>query len=158
MLATLALVGMPNAGGLVAAAMLLWLLDASLNISMEPFRAFVGDMLPSRQRTSGYAFQTGFIGAGAVLGSLAPMLLTDVFHVANVAGPGEVPPSVRYGFYIGAAALFCAVLWTVLTTREYSPSNSRVSPIATKARRCTAMPSPAARSARRRCGSSLASW
>ncbi|MCT8000720.1 MFS transporter [Sphingomonas sanguinis] len=120
-LATLALLGMPNAGGLVAAAMLLWLLDASLNVSMEPFRAFVGDMLPSRQRTAGYAFQTGFIGAGAVLGSLAPMVLTDVFHVANVAAPGEVPPSVRYGFYIGAAALFLAVLWTVLTTREYSP-------------------------------------
>jgi len=120
-LATLALVGMPNAGGLVAAAMLLWLLDASLNVSMEPFRAFVGDMLPGRQRTAGYAFQTGFIGAGAVLGSLAPMVLTDVFHVANVAEPGEVPPSVRYGFYIGAAALFVAVMWTVLTTREYSP-------------------------------------
>ncbi|MDQ1230349.1 MFS transporter [Sphingomonas sp. SORGH_AS_0879] len=120
-LATLALMGMPNAGGLLGAAMLLWLLDASLNVSMEPFRAFVGDMLPSRQRTAGYAFQTGFIGAGAVLGSLAPMVLTDVFHVANVAGPGEVPPSVRYGFYIGAAALFGAVLWTVLTTREYSP-------------------------------------
>ncbi len=120
-LATLALVGMPNAGGLIGAALLLWLLDASLNISMEPFRAFVGDMLPSRQRTAGYAFQTGFIGAGAVLGSLAPMVLTDVFHVANVAGPGEVPPSVRYGFYIGAAALFTAVLWTVLTTREYAP-------------------------------------
>lgn len=121
LLATLALVGMPNAGGLIGAALLLWLLDASLNVSMEPFRAFVGDMLPSRQRTAGYAFQTGFIGMGAVLGSLAPLVLTDVFHVANVAGPGEVPPSVRYGFYIGAAALFCAVLWTVLTTREYSP-------------------------------------
>ena len=122
LLATLALVGMPNAGGLMVAAMLLWLLDASLNVSMEPFRAFVGDMLPSRQRTAGYAFQTAFIGAGAVLGSLAPQVLTDVFHVANVAPAGEVPPSVRYGFYIGAAALFVAVLWTVLTTREYSPA------------------------------------
>ncbi len=122
LLATLALVGMPNAGGLMVAAMLLWLLDGSLNVSMEPFRAFVGDMLPSRQRTAGYAFQTAFIGAGAVLGSLAPQVLTDVFHVANVAPAGEVPPSVRYGFYIGAAALFVAVLWTVLTTREYSPA------------------------------------
>ncbi|WP_374295723.1 MFS transporter [Sphingomonas sp.] len=121
-LATAALVAMPNAPVLLVAAVLLWLLDASLNVSMEPFRAFVGDMLPKSQRTAGYAFQTGFIGAGAVVGSLAPIVLTDVFGVANTAPGGGVPPSVQYGFYIGAAALFAAVLWTVLTTREYSPA------------------------------------
>ncbi|QHL90783.1 MFS transporter [Sphingomonas changnyeongensis] len=120
-LAALALVAMPNAGGLVAAALLLWLLDASLNISMEPFRAFVGDMLPPRQRAAGFAFQTGFIGAGAVAASLAPMLLNNVFGLSNTAPPGEVPDSVRVAFYLGAAALFGAVIWTVATTREYPP-------------------------------------
>jgi len=122
MLATIALLAMPNAPVLWVAAALLWMLDGSLNVAMEPFRAFVGDMLGSRQRTAGYAFQTGFIGAGAVIGSLAPMILTDIFQVANTAPAGGIPPSVQYGFYIGALALFFAVLWTVLTTREYSPA------------------------------------
>ena len=122
MLATVALLAMPNAPVLWVAAALLWMLDGSLNVAMEPFRAFVGDMLGSRQRTAGYAFQTGFIGAGAVIGSLAPMILTDIFQVANTAPAGGIPPSVQYGFYIGALALFFAVLWTVLTTREYSPA------------------------------------
>lgn len=121
LLSALALIAMPNASGLIVAALLLWLLDASLNISMEPFRAFVGDMLPPRQRPAGYAFQTGFIGAGAVAASLAPWLLNDLFGVSNIAAEGEVPPTVRYSFYIGAAALLVAVLWTVLTTREYPP-------------------------------------
>lgn len=124
-LAALALVLMPNAGGLLVAAMLLWILDASLNVSMEPFRAFVGDMLPPRQHAAGYAFQTGFIGAGAVVASLAPTLLNDVFGLANTAPAGEVPQSVRVAFYIGAAALFTAVLWTILTTREYPPEDLR---------------------------------
>jgi maltose/moltooligosaccharide transporter len=120
-LASLALVGMPNSQALWFAAGMLWILDASLNIAMEPFRAFVGDMVSERQRTAGYAFQTVFIGAGAVAASLAPTVLTQVFDVSNVASPGEVPPSVRLAFYIGAAALLVAVLWTVFTTREYSP-------------------------------------
>ncbi len=120
-LAACALFGMPNAPVLFVAAVLLWLLDASLNISMEPFRAFVGDMLDSKQQTAGYAFQTAFIGAGAVLGSIAPKLLTDVFHLANTAPAGIVPDSVRWAFYLGGFALFTAVLWTVLTTREYPP-------------------------------------
>ncbi len=119
-LAALALVGMPNATALVAAAIFLWLLDASLNVSMEPFRAYVGDMVGASQRTSGYAFQTWFIGAGAVLGSLAPAILT-VIGVENTAPEGVIPPSVRYSFYIGAAAIFLAVLWTVISTQEYSP-------------------------------------
>ncbi len=122
MLATIALLAMPNAPVLWVAAVLLWMLDGSLNVAMEPFRAFVGDMLGSRQRTAGFAFQTGFIGAGAVIGSLAPIILTDVFQVANTAPAGGIPPSVQYGFYIGALALFFAVLWTVLTTTEYSPA------------------------------------
>ena len=124
-LATLALVGMPNAPVLWVAAVLLWVLDASLNISMEPFRAFVGDMVDETQTTSGYAFQTAFIGAGAVAASLAPVLLTQVFGVSNVAPEGEIPPSVRLAFYLGAAALLGAVLWTVLSVKEYSPEQLR---------------------------------
>jgi maltose/moltooligosaccharide transporter len=101
-------------------AVLLWALDASLNITMEPFRAFVGDMLRKDQHTAGYAVQTAFIGAGAVLGSLIPPAL-DRWGVANVAPGGGIPGTVRYAFWIGGAALLVAVLWTVLTTREYSP-------------------------------------
>lgn len=121
LLAALALFWMPNAPGLFAAALGLWLLDASLNISMEPFRAFVGDMLDSSQHTAGYAVQTAFIGAGAVVGSITPFVL-DRLGVANVAVGGGVPDTVRFAFYIGGAALFLSVLWTVLTTREYSPA------------------------------------
>ncbi|RIA45708.1 maltose/moltooligosaccharide transporter [Hephaestia caeni] len=120
-LSTLALVAMPNAGVLWIAAGLLWVLDASINVSMEPFRAFVGDMLDERQRTRGYAFQTIFIGAGAVLASTAPWFLTRVVGLSNVAAPGEIPITVRYAFYLGAAMLLFTVLWTVLTSREYSP-------------------------------------
>ena len=102
------------------AALLLWTLDASLNISMEPFRAFVGDMLRKDQHTAGYAVQTAFIGAGAVVGSIFPWLL-DQMGVANAAADGGIPDTVRYAFWFGGAALFFAVLWTVFTTKEYSP-------------------------------------
>lgn len=119
-LSMVALFFMPNAGAIWAAALALWLLDASLNVSMEPFRAFVGDMLNKAQRPAGYAFQTGFIGAGAVVASLAPYALEQL-GVSNVAPAGMVPDTVRYGFYIGGAALCAAVLWTVISTREYSP-------------------------------------
>ncbi|PJG47316.1 MFS transporter [Sphingobium sp. LB126] len=118
--AALALFGMPNAPSLLAAAMMLWVLDASLNVSMEPFRAFVGDMLAKEQHMAGYALQTAFIGAGAVIGSSTPWLL-DRLGVANVATGSGIPDTVRISFYIGGGALFLAVLWTVLTTREYSP-------------------------------------
>ncbi len=123
-LAAIALVTMPNAGLLIAAAILLWMLDASLNVSMEPFRAFVGDMVGPAQRTAGYAFQTAFIGAGAVLGSLAPAALSAM-GVSNTAPAGNIPPSVVYSFYIGAAAILSSVLWTVVTTREYPPEQLR---------------------------------
>lgn len=119
-LAALSLFLMPLSGALLMAAMLLWMLDASLNVSMEPFRAFVGDMLRKDQHTAGYAVQTAFIGAGAVVGSLFPWML-DHFGVANEAADGSIPDTVRYSFWAGGAALFAAVMWTVLTTREYSP-------------------------------------
>jgi maltose/moltooligosaccharide transporter len=119
-LATLALLLMPLSSQLWMAAMLLWMLDASLNVSMEPVRAFVGDMLRKDQHTIGYAVQTAFIGTGAVLGSVFPWLL-DKIGASNVAGPDGIPDTVRYSFWFGGAALFIAVLWTVLSTREYSP-------------------------------------
>jgi maltose/moltooligosaccharide transporter len=120
--ASLALFVMPNSPALWVAAGMLWIMDASINISMEPFRAFVGDMLPERQRTSGFAMQTFFIGIGAVVASALPWVMTNWFGVANTAGPGEIPLSVKLSFYIGGAAFFVAVMWTVLTTREYSPT------------------------------------
>ena len=116
-----ALIVMPLAPYLWVAALSLWVLDASINISMEPFRAVVGDLLPARQRTAGFALQSVFIGAGALLASMAPWVLSNVFGVANTAPPGVVPDAVRLSFFIGAAALFAAIGWTVLTTREYSP-------------------------------------
>ena len=123
-LAMIALLGMPEANALLAAALLLWLLDASLNISMEPFRAFVGDMLRKDQLSAGYAVQTAFIGAGAVVGSMFPWLL-DHFGVANDAIGGAIPDTVRYSFWAGGIALFAAVLWTVLSTKEYAPEQLR---------------------------------
>ena len=119
-LTTLALLWMPNAPVLWVAAGLLWIMDASINVSMEPFRAFVGDQLPARQRPLGYALQSFFIGAGAVVASVLPSLL-DWFGVSNVPGPGGIPDTVKYAFYAGGAVLLGSVLWTVCTTREYPP-------------------------------------
>ena len=119
-LAALSLFLMPLSELLIVSALLLWTLDASLNISMEPFRAFVGDMLNRDQHTAGYAVQTAFIGVGAVVGSAFPWFL-DLFGVSNAAADGGIPDTVRYSFWFGGAALFLSVLWTVLTTREYSP-------------------------------------
>ena len=121
-LCTLALILFPNASVLWVAAALMWTLDASINIAMEPFRAFVGDTVDASQRTAGYAFQTIFIGTGAVAASAAPALLTWL-GVPNTAPPGQIPASVAWAFYIGAAALLLTVLWTVVTTREYPPED-----------------------------------
>ncbi|WP_199100085.1 MFS transporter [Dyella sp. ASV21] len=117
---TLALLCMPNSPKLWVAAGLLWVMDASINISMEPFRAFVGDQLPPRQRPSGYAMQSFFIGVGSVVASLLPWLLAKL-GVSNVAGEGAIPDTVKYAFYLGGAVLLGSVLWTVLSTREYPP-------------------------------------
>jgi maltose/moltooligosaccharide transporter len=121
-LSSLALLAMPNAAALWMAAGLLWILDASINISMEPFRAFVADMLPEEQRARGFAMQSLMIGLGAVIASALPWLLTNVFHVGMAAGHA-VPWSVRLAFYIGSPVFFACVLWTVLTTKEYPPEN-----------------------------------
>ena len=122
-LASLALLVMPNVTALWMAVGMLWIMDSSINISMEPFRALVGDLLPSHQRTTGFAAQTFFIGVGAVVASSLPWMLTNWFHIANTAAAGHIPPSVRYSFTIGGVIFFLAVLWTVLRTKEYPPEN-----------------------------------
>ena len=120
-LASLALLAMPNSPALWVAAGMLWIMDASINISMEPFRAFVGDNLPSAQRTTGFAMQSFLIGTGAVVASMLPWLLTNQFGVSNEAPERVIPDSVRLSFYFGAAVFFVAVLWTVVRSKEYSP-------------------------------------
>ncbi|WP_447734697.1 MFS transporter [Rhodanobacter soli] len=123
-LASLSLLWMPNASELWIAAGLLWLMDASINVSMEPFRAFVGDQLPVRQRPLGYSMQSFFIGIGAVVASAMPWLLAR-FGFSNIAPDGGIPDTVKYSFYAGGAVLLGAVLWTVLSTREYAPEQLR---------------------------------
>ncbi len=120
-LASIALFIMPNSPLLWVAAGMLWVMDASINISMEPFRAFVGDMLPSEQRTSGFAMQSFFIGTGAVVASALPYMMTNWFGIENTAPEGIIPPSVKFSFYIGGVIFLIAVLWTVIRTKEYSP-------------------------------------
>ena len=120
-LASIALIFMPNSPHLWIAAGMLWILDASINITMEPFRAFVGDMLPSDQRTRGFAMQSFFIGVGAVVASALPYMMTNWFGIANTAPEGIIPPSVKWSFYIGGLVFLLAVLWTIFRTKEYSP-------------------------------------
>lgn len=122
-LATLALIVMPNSPVLWVAAGMLWILDASINISMEPFRALVADLLPSAQRTTGFAVQSFFIGTGAVIASALPYVFTNWIGVSNTAPKGEIPSSVLYSFIAGAVAFISAVSWTVFRTREYPPEN-----------------------------------
>lgn len=123
-LATFALVAMPNVTALWMAASLLWIMDASINVSMEPFRAFVTDLLPEEQRTRGFAMQSLFIGLGAVVASMMPWVLTEVFHfAAGAAGVRRIPLAVRVSFYLGAVSYLGAVLWTVFTTKEHPPED-----------------------------------
>jgi maltose/moltooligosaccharide transporter len=122
-LSSLALIAMPNSSTLWMAAGLLWILDASVNVTMEPFRAFVGDMLPKEQRKSGFAMQSLLIGLGAVLSSSLPYMLTNWFGVMSEGGEGRIPHTVKIAFYVGAFVFFLAVLYTILTTKEYPPED-----------------------------------
>jgi len=125
LLASSALVAMPNVSALWMAAGLLWVMDASINISMEPFRAFVADLVPPEQRTRGFAMQALFIGLGAVIASMLPWLLYHFFPVDGEGGtPGtSIPRAVTLAFYAGAVVYLAAVLWTIVTTRERPPEN-----------------------------------
>jgi maltose/moltooligosaccharide transporter len=133
-LSSVALFFMPDSSALWMAAGLLWVLDASINVSMEPFRAFVADKLNTDQRTAGFVMQSFFIGVGASLANLLPWLFRRqgvdaeyqaLADQARAAGQslGLIPPSVTYAFKIGAVAFLVCVLWTVLTTKEYPPDD-----------------------------------
>ncbi len=142
--ACIALFLMPQCTAVWMAALLLWMLDFSVNTSMEPFRAFVGDLLPDEQRAQGFAMQSLLIGLGAVLASSLPWLMTNVFGVSSVpvakaaadslqenmgmvlsgsSAVSAIPATVRYSFYVGAMVYFAAVMWTICTTREYPPED-----------------------------------
>lgn len=127
-LASLGLILMPNAGLFAAFIPALWvgagmlmIMDASFNIAMEPFRALVADKLPSSQRTLGFSVQTVLIGIGAVVGSWLPYILAEGFGWGETAGEGEIPLNLIISFVVGAAILLGSILWTVVTTTEYSP-------------------------------------
>jgi maltose/moltooligosaccharide transporter len=129
-LASLALVLMPNSPSVWMAAGLLWVLDGTINASMQPFRALVADNLPEEQNAQGFAVQSLFIGLGGTIASALPWMMTNWFGVAaEGAGQGHIPYSVHLSFYIGAAAFMGAVLWTVFTTSEYPPSESELAAI-----------------------------
>ncbi|HEU5478495.1 MAG TPA: MFS transporter, partial [Candidatus Tumulicola sp.] len=120
-LASIALFLMPTSTTLWMAATLLWILDASINISMEPFRAFVADKLPLSQRTQGFVMQSLMIGIGASLANALPYLFAKFGVRGNTAG--GIPTSVRYSFETGAVVFLLAVLWTVFTTTEFPPED-----------------------------------
>ncbi|MFC2089727.1 MFS transporter [Bacteroidota bacterium] len=120
-LASIALIIMPNSPALWFAAGMLWIMDASINVSMEPFRAFVGDMMPDEQRTLGFTMQSFFIGIGAFVASWLPYILTNWFDISNTAPEGEIPQTVKLSFYLGGAVFLLAVGWTVFRSKEYSP-------------------------------------
>lgn len=122
LLSTICLFLMPNSGSLWMAAGLLWILDTSGNIAMEPFRAFVADKLPESQRTQGFAMQSFLIGLGGSIASALPWLMSHIFHVSSVSSTGGIPPTVEVAFYVGAAIFFVAVLYTILTSKEYPPA------------------------------------
>ncbi len=121
-LSSAALVLMPHSSALWMAAGLLWVLDASINISMEPFRALVADKLPERQRSYGFVLQTLIIGVGTWVASNLPWFVTRL-GVSNEAAPGVVPPSVQVAFAIGACVFIGSILVTIFTTREYPPDD-----------------------------------
>jgi len=127
-LASIALILMPNAGvfagflpAMFVGAGFLMIMDASFNVAMEPFRALVADMLPVDQSTLGFSIQTFLIGIGAVIGSWLPYVMAEWFGISKVAVSGGIPDNVVFSFYVGAAVMIVTILWTVFTTKEYSP-------------------------------------
>ena len=128
-LASVGLVLMPQADMFIAFLPALWvgagmlmIMDASINIAMEPFRALVGDNLRTDQRTLGFSVQTALIGFGAVIGSWLPYVLTNWFGVSNETSQGVVPTNLILSFIIGAGVLILSILITLFTTKEYTPA------------------------------------
>ena len=129
-LASLALIFMPNSPTFWIAAGLLWVLDGTINASMQPFRAMVADNLPEEQNSQGFAIQSLFIGLGGTVASALPWMMTNWFGIASEgAGKGHIPLSVTLSFYIGAAAFLGAVLWTVFSTKEIPPEETELASI-----------------------------
>jgi MFS family permease len=125
---SIAMILMPNSSSVLMAASLMWLLDAGLNSAMEPFRAFVGDMLNAKQRPTGFSVQSFMVGFGQTLANLMPFILPIIgisLAAASECGAltNGIPNSVKYPFYIGAAGILITVFWTMFTTREYAPVN-----------------------------------
>ncbi len=126
LLGSIAMILMPNSSTIWMAAGLMWMLDAGLNSAMEPFRAFVGDMLNDKQQPTGFAVQSFMVGFGQTLANLMPYILPFVgisMVLSNTELTNGIPNSVRYPFYIGAAAILLTVFWTLRTTTEYPPEN-----------------------------------
>ena len=126
LLGSIAMILMPNSSTVWMAAGLMWMLDAGLNSAMEPFRAFVGDMLNEKQRPTGFAVQSFFVGFGQTLANIMPYILPLIGISMVVSGSqltNGIPNSVRYPFYIGGASILIAVFWTMRTTKEYPPVN-----------------------------------
>jgi maltose/moltooligosaccharide transporter len=122
-LSSLALFIMPNSSAVWMAAGTLWVLDSCINISMEPFRAFVADNLDEKQRSFGYAMQSMFIGAASFIALFLPRLLVDWFGISRDKGDGGIPQNIMWSFYIGAIVFLGAVLYTVFRSKEYPPSD-----------------------------------
>lgn len=121
-LSSIALFFMPNSPTVWIAAGTLWILDSCINISMEPFRAFVADNLNEKQRSFGYAMQSMFIGAASFLAGFLPTLLVDWFGVSRQKINGGIPGNIAWSFYIGAFVFLIAVLYTVFKSKEYPPN------------------------------------
>lgn len=123
-LSSLALFIMPNVSAVWMAAGTLWILDSCINISMEPFRAFVADNLNEKQRSRGFAMQSMFIGLASFIAGYLPVKLVEWFNVSRDKIGGSIPQNISLSFYIGGAVFFTAVLYTVLRSKEYPPSDS----------------------------------
>ncbi len=126
LLSSIALIFMPHSGTLFMAAGLLWVLDVFGNVAMEPFRAFVTDKLPDSQVNRGFIMQSLMIGLGGSIASALPWLMKNVMHMANTTESGGIPANIQWSFYLGAFFFLSAVLYTVLTTKEYPPSEENL--------------------------------
>jgi Major Facilitator Superfamily. len=131
-LATLALIFMPNSGALstvisplIIGAGMLTIMNASFNVAMEPFRALVADILPDEQRTTGFSIQTFLIGIGAVIGSWLPYVMSEWMGIGKSTPQGEIPVNVIIAFYVGAAVMLGTIIWTIVKTKEYPPEEHR---------------------------------
>ena len=113
---------MPNAGSVWIAAGVLWVLDSSINVTMEPFRAFVADNLDEKQRSRGFAMQSMFIGLASFIAGYLPQVLVNWFHVSREKTNGSIPQNILLSFYIGGIVFLVSVLYTVFKSKEYPPS------------------------------------